>query len=148
MWRAAQSDAAETQPGQVQLAPILMPLNPEVIQQYQRAGKKVPLSMTEARFAGKPEVTINRIHREPLLPTTQTLKAIVILVKFQDDPPGGPTTRLNPTVWDNMLFGDTYIRSGSHPADTTTIRTLKRFYNTVSYGNIDIVTLNLPSSVG
>ena len=156
--RATQMALAQSQPapdaqpnlahGARQLAPILMPLNPEVIQQYQRAGKKLPLSMTEVRFAGKPQVTINRIHREPLSPTTQTLKAIVILVKFLDNPPGGPTTRFRTTVWDSMLFRDAYIRSGSHPADTTTIRTLKRFYNTVSYGNIDIVTLNLPSSVG
>jgi immune inhibitor A len=173
VWEAARADAAQTEPGQIQLsqptratqmapaqsqpvqasfarcaqdvAPVLMPLNPEVVEQYQRAGKKVPLSMTEARFAGKPGVTINRIRREPLSPTTQELKAIVILVKFQDNPPGGPTTRFRTTVWDSMLFRDAYIRGG---ADTTTIRTLKRFYNTVSYGTVDIVTLNLPSSVG
>jgi immune inhibitor A len=171
LWEAARSDAAQTEPARVhlsqlaqsaqprpaqdvridqaqsprQLAPVLMPLNPEVIQQYQRAGKKVPFSVTEARFAGKPGVTINRIQREPLSPTNQQLKAIVILVKFLDTPPGGPDTNFIPTVWDNMLFSDTYIRGG---ADTTTVRTLKRFYNTVSYGTVDIVTVNLPSTVG
>lgn len=101
--------------------------------------------MTEAKFAGKPGVTINRLYREPLSPTTQTVKAIVILVKFQDNPPGGPTTRFRSTVWDSMLFRDAYIRGGT---DTTTIRTLKRYYSSVSYGNVDIVTLNLPSTVG
>lgn len=143
------------EPGPRLLAPDLMPLNPEVIQQYLRAGKKVPYSMTEARFANKPHVTINRIARQPLsiarqplAPTVQNVKAIVILVKFQDNPPGGPVTRFRPTIWDSMLFRDKYIRSGNHPADTTTVRTLKRFYNTVSYGNVDIVTVNLPSTVG
>jgi immune inhibitor A len=168
VWAASSPDAVQTEPGRVQLsqlrqagpaqitqpqpslrdaqpAPVLMPLNPEVVQQYKSAGKKVPLSMTEARFAGKPGVTINRIHREPLSPTFQQLKAIVILVQFTDNPPGGPPTRFRTTVWDSMLFRDAYIRGGT---DTTTIRTLKRFYNTVSYGNVDIVTVNLPSSVG
>jgi len=125
-----------------------MPLNPEIVQQYKSAGKKVPFSMTEARFAGEPISTINRIQREPLAPNVQTVKAIVILVRFLDNPPGGPVTRFRATIWDSMLFRDSYIRSGSHPADTTTVRTLKRFFSTISYGNIDIVTLNLPSSVG
>jgi M6 family metalloprotease-like protein len=47
-----------------------------------------------------------------------------------------------------MLFRDAYIRSGSHPADTTTIRTLKRYYDSISYGEIEIVTVNLPSAIG
>ena len=112
--------------------------------------------MTEARFANKPHVTVNRISRQPLslfskqplAPAVTNVKAIVILVQFLDNPPGGPVTRFRPTIWDSMLFRDKYIRSGNHPADTTTVRTLKRFYNTVSYGNVDIVTVNLPSSVG
>jgi len=144
----ARGEQTSSAPDTRLLTPVLMPLNPEIVQQYQRAGKKVPLSMTEAKFAAKPNVTINRIQREPLSPAVQTLKAIVILVKFQDNPPGGPATRFRPTIWDSMLFRDTYIRSGSHPADTTTIRTLKRFYSAVSYGNIDIITLNLPGTVG
>lgn len=122
-----------------------MPLNPEVIQQYQSSGKRVPLAMTEAKFAGQPGVTINRLYRTPLSPTTQTVKAIVLLVKFQDNPPGGPATRFRPTVWDSMLFNNAYIRGG---ADTTTIRTLKKYFSTISYGNVDIVTLNLPGTVG
>ncbi|MCX5801398.1 MAG: M6 family metalloprotease domain-containing protein [Candidatus Eisenbacteria bacterium] len=168
VWQAALSDVARaerpqttqpqlaaTEPAQatraslaavnIQLVPTLMPLNPEVVQQYKNAGKKVPFSMTEARFTEKPGVRINRISREPLSPTTQTVKAIVILVQFPDTPPGGPATRFRPTVWDSMLFGDAYLRGGT---DTTTVRTLKRFYSTVSYGTVDIVTVDLPSTVG
>jgi M6 family metalloprotease-like protein len=47
-----------------------------------------------------------------------------------------------------MLFRDAYIRSGSHPADTTTIRTLKRYFDSISYGEVEIVTVNLPSAIG
>jgi immune inhibitor A len=131
-------------PGAQDLAPAFMPLNPDVVQSYQATGRAVPLARAEARFAGRPNVTINRIQR-PSSATAGTVKAIVLLVKFTDDPPGGPTTRFRPTVWDSMLFRDTYIRGG---ADTTTIRTLKRFYSAVSFGTVDIVTLNLPGSVG
>jgi M6 family metalloprotease-like protein len=122
-----------------------MPLNPEVVERYTRVGKKVPISMTEARFAGEPGMTTNRVKHKPLSPAGQTLKAIVILVKFPDDPPGGPTTRFRPTIWDSLLFGDTYIRGG---LDTTSTKTLRNFYREVSYGTVDIVTLDLPSSVG
>jgi M6 family metalloprotease-like protein len=44
-----------------------------------------------------------------------------------------------------MLFGDVYVRGG---ADTTTMRTLRRFYQAASYGTVDIVTLDLPSASG
>jgi len=126
------------------LAPSFMPLNPEIVTKYQSAGQKVPLEMTEARFAGKEAVTINRLEKEPLSPG-DTVKAIVILVGFTDNPPGGPTTRFRATVWDSMLFRDAYIRGGT---DTTTIRTLKRYFKSISYGEIDIVTVNLPSAIG
>jgi M6 family metalloprotease-like protein len=139
---------ADPAPGALETAPALMPLDPEIVARYQRAGLRLPTSMTEARFAGKVHATINRIRRGALAPAALSVKAIVILVRFTDNPPGGPTTRFRATVWDSMLFGDRYIRSGSHPADTTTIRTLKRFYSTVSYGDVDIVTLDLPGTVG
>ena len=130
--------------GNYDMAPSFMPLNPEVVNQYKSLGQKVPLEKTEARFAGKEKLTINRLQKEPLSPN-DTLKAIVILVGFADNPPGGPTTRFRTTVWDSMLFRDAYIRGG---ADTTTIRTLKNFYKEVSYGTVDIVTVNLPSAIG
>lgn len=124
--------------------PSFMPLNPEVVDSYTRAGKPVPLAMTEERFAGREGVTINRLQLEPLSPG-DSVKAIVILVQFTDNPPGGPATRFRSTVWDSMLFKDKYIRGG---ADTTTMRTLKRYYDSVSYGTVDIVTLNMPSTIG
>jgi M6 family metalloprotease-like protein len=121
-----------------------MPLNPEVADDYVTAGQKVPIEKTEARFAERQDLTINQATR-PEIPLDDEVKAIVLLVEFTDDPPGGPTTRFSPGVWDSMLFGDYYVRGG---ADTTTTKTLKRFYDECSYGTVDIVTLNLPSAVG
>jgi len=131
-------------PGAPGLAPHLMPLDPEVVQAYQAAGRPVPRSSAEARFADRTNVRINRLERPAAL-TATNVKAIVLLVQFTDDPPGGPTTRFRSTVWDSMLFRDNYIRGG---ADTTTTHTLKHFYNTISHGAVEIVTLDLPSATG
>ncbi len=141
---AAPALAAAAPTGASAVAPALMPLNPDVVRSYQATGRVVPFSCTEARFAGRPQITVNRI-QNPTGVKAGAVKAIVLLVKFADDPPGGPTTRFRPTVWDSMLFGDAYVRGG---ADTTTIRTLRRFYQAVSYGTVDVVTLNLPSAIG
>jgi M6 family metalloprotease-like protein len=127
-----------------QYAPHFMPLNPEVAEAYKQAGQKVPLQMTEARFAEREDLTINQLTHTALA-AGDSVRAIVLLVDFTDNPPGGPTTRFSPGVWDSMLFGDYYVRGG---ADTTTTKTLKRFYDEVSYGAVDIVTLDLPSVVG
>ena len=137
-------------------APSLMPLDPEVVGSYRARGLAVPTDRTEARFAGRPRSTVNRVTRPTALAGTAstastagtaatTVRAIVLLVGFTDTPPGGPEARFRSTVWDSMLFADTYIRGG---ADTTTIRTLKRYYQAASYGTVEIVTLDLPGSVG
>lgn len=125
-------------------APALMPLDPEVVQQYRASGRSVPVRFTEERFAGRPEVSVNRV-RSAAQMVSGSLKAIVLLVEFTDDPPGGPSTRFDAGVWDDMLFGTTYVRGG---ADTSTTRTLKNYLQEISYGNVDVVTLHLPSAVG
>ena len=131
-------------PGAAQSAPDFMPLDPDIVQSYRAMGLQVPRSSAEARFAGRTNVRINRIERPAAL-TSTSVKAIVLLVRFADDPPGGPTTGFRSTVWDSMLFRDNYLRGG---ADTTTTHTLKHFYNSISHGSVDIVTLNLPSVTG
>lgn len=139
------------------VAPALMPLDPEIVQAYRAQGLPVPENQVEARFAARPGVHVNRVTRPTALRGADTralgtsataatdVRAIVLLVGFTDTPPGGPEVRFRPTVWDSMLFGDVYVRGG---ADTTTVRTLKRYYQTVSFGEVDIVTLDLPGTVG
>lgn len=138
------ADNPQTVVDRAKISPDFMPLNPEVAEAYNSVGAKVPLRMTEERFAGGETTSINKIQSTTKL-TGESVKAIVLLVEFLNDPPGGPTVRFSPGVWDSMLFGDYYVRGG---ADTTTTRTLKRFYDEVSYGAVDIITLNLPSSLG
>jgi immune inhibitor A len=58
-----------------------------------------------------------------------TWNALVIFVKFSDKP-----AQVQTSSFDNLLFGSSY---GS----------LRDFYKKVSYGNLDIVTVNLPSTM-
>jgi M6 family metalloprotease-like protein len=139
------------------VAPSLMPLDPEIVQAYRAQGLAVPENQVEARFVGRSGIHVNRVARPTTLPRADAralgtsgtaateVRAIVLLVGFTDAPPGGPAVRFRPTVWDSMLFGDVYVRGG---ADTTTVRTLKRYYQTISYGAVDVVTLDLPGTVG
>ncbi|MFH1841776.1 MAG: M6 family metalloprotease domain-containing protein, partial [bacterium] len=124
--------------------PHLMPLNPDVIDAARARGETIEPSRTEARFVHKGGRDINAPGEVRDL-KAQTVKAIVLLVEFTDNPPGGPTTRYAPAVFDSMLFGQTYLRGG---LDTTTDRTLKNYYDEISYGDVDIVTLDLPGYVG
>lgn len=57
-------------------------------------------------------------------------KALAILVHFNDH-----SSSVNASFFDNLIFG-------------TSTGTVNHYYQTVSYGNLDIVTLDLPSSTG
>ena len=64
-------------------------------------------------------------------------------------PPGGSNTRLDLSYFDDLLFGTVYDppEYAAFPG-LPTDRTLKNYYQQVSYGNMDVVTLNLPSTIG
>ena len=61
---------------------------------------------------------------------TGSWKALAILVQFSDKP-----SQVNANYFDNLLFGQ---NTG----------TLHDYYEKVSYGNLDIITVNLPSTIG
>ncbi len=61
---------------------------------------------------------------------TGTFKALAVLVKFSDKPSG-----VNGVYFDSLLFDSI----------GTTVRD---FYNEISYGQLDLITVNLPSSLG
>jgi len=76
-------------------------------------------------------------------------KVLVLFVKTADDPPGGPAARADLRLFDDMLFGTTYdppayAAYSGHPTDST----LKNYFKEATYGAVDIVTLDLPSSTG
>lgn len=84
------------------------------------------------------------------LVTAAEQKVLVIFVEFEDTPPGAPETRLElGDYFDAMLFGEVYdppeyAAYPGHPTD----RTLKNYYDEVSYGQVEITTLNLPGDMG
>lgn len=91
----------------------------------------------------------------PPLTTAQTQKILVIFVEFTTLPPGGPDTRLDLGYFDSMLFGTVYDPPeyqswypGPPAAPYPTDRTLYNYFKEVSYGYIDIITLNMPSTQG
>ena len=85
------------------------------------------------------------------LNTASRQRVLVLFVDFTTPPPGGPASRLDLKIYfDSMLFGTKYDApefraSGvAYPTD----RTLFNYYKAVSYGQVDVVTLNLPSRLG
>jgi M6 family metalloprotease-like protein len=59
-----------------------------------------------------------------------TFNAIAILIDFSDN-----VAQVDPTYFDNLLYGTGY-------------GTVRHYYNEVTYGNLTIVTVNLPGSLG
>jgi M6 family metalloprotease-like protein len=124
------------------------PLRRGVIEALRARGKQVslpfPNSINQGRKFNPGGGTVGQLETAP------TQKVLVIFVAFTNAPPGGPDVRLDlATYFDPMLFGDTYDPSDyagipGHPTD----RTLKNYYSQVSYGAVDVVTLNLPSTMG
>ena len=62
--------------------------------------------------------------------TTRSYKQLVILVDFSDKP-----SQIQPAFFDNLIFSETG-------------NSVRKFYYENSYGNLDLVTVNLPSSLG
>lgn len=81
------------------------------------------------------------------LVTAAEQKVLVLFVEFTDDPPGGPSTRLPLSYFDDMLFGATYDPPEYNHTGPTD-RTLYNYYKEVSYGKVTVVTLNMPSALG
>lgn len=91
---------------------------------------------------------------DPLTPDA-TQKILVLFAEFTTLPPGGPSSRLDLHYFDDMLFGTVYNPPeyaawypGSPAAPYPIDRTLYNYFKEVSYGYIDIVTLNMPSAIG
>ena len=89
------------------------------------------------------------------LVTDPELRVFVIFVEFTNIPPGGPGDRLDLTYFDDMLFGTAYAPDEYRDPNRRkkgylgpTDRTLKNYFDEVSYGQVDVVTLNMPSSMG
>ncbi len=124
-----------------------IPIRPDAARALQAQGRKFKSPFPNSANQGKKFNPSGDVFG-PLV-TAPEQRVLVIFVDFTTMPPGGPATRLDMSYFDNMLFGTVYdppeyAPYGPHPTD----RTLKNFYQAVSYGQVDVITLNLPSSQG
>jgi M6 family metalloprotease-like protein len=124
-----------------------VPVNPDTLQELRAQGRgfriPFPNSINRGRKFNPGGSVI-----DPLT-TASEQKVLVIFVQFTTPPPGGPIDRLAMSYFDDMLFGTVYDPPQYtvvplHPTD----RTLKNYYQQVSYGQVDVITLNLPSALG
>ena len=125
-----------------------VPLRQAAAEALRVKGKTLGLSFPNAINQGRKFNPVGDVI--PALVTAPQQKVLVIFVRFTDNPPGGPTGRLDlATYFDAMLFGTVYdppeyAPYGGYPTD----RTLKNYFGAVSYGSVDIVTADLPSKTG
>lgn len=107
-----------------------MPPHPSLLDKIARGEVKLPSYMAapELRPLGGPD-------QPEAAPSglTGTIRALVVVVDFSDKVHTAPAT-----YYDNLIFAAPVTGRGS----------VRDFYNEVSYGKVDIVTVNLPSSLG
>lgn len=123
-------------------------LRPDVVQALRAQGKafnkdRFPNSVNQGKKFNPGGDVIGQLQ------TAAQQNVLVIFVKFQDNPPGGPEQRVDLAYYDDLLFHTTYDppEYKDYP-DYPTDRTLKNYYHDVSYGKVNVVTLNMPSSMG
>jgi immune inhibitor A len=106
-----------------------MPPHPSLLDKIARGEVQLPGFMvnTALRAQGMP----NQPEKAPAS-LTGTLHALVVLVKFN-----GKVNTAPASFFDNLTF-----------PQPVTYPSVRDFYQKVSYGKVDIITLNLPSSLG
>jgi M6 family metalloprotease-like protein len=126
----------------------IVSLQPDVIQALRAQGKRINYPFPNTANKGKKFNPVGST--VGALNTAATQNVLVLFADFTTPPPGGPATRLDmATYFDPMLFGTVYdppeyAAYPGHPTD----RTLKNYYAEVSYGKVNVTTLNMPSTMG
>ncbi|MCP4581993.1 MAG: M6 family metalloprotease domain-containing protein [candidate division Zixibacteria bacterium] len=113
---------------------VAMPPHPDILEKIRRGEVAKPIFMTNPGYMA--EMGINQGPDEPLFqPGTiaANWNVLAVLVEFPDQLGGS-----NETDFDSLIFGQTYSVGAS----------LREFYSRASYGNLDIVTVNYPSTYG
>jgi M6 family metalloprotease-like protein len=107
-----------------------MPLHPRVVQMV-KDGILPESALENPQFYAQRGINQGKPNRLAALdqPSGQ-FKILAILVNFSDHP-----SQVAPSYFDNLLYG-------------TTGNTVRTFYTLASYGNLDIITVNLPSALG
>lgn len=128
----------------------IVSLQPDVAQALRAQGKRINYPFPNTANKGKKFNPGGEL--VGALQTAPEQNVLVLFVDFTTPPPGGPATRLDlGKYFDPMLFGDSYDPPEYKAAGFTTYptnRTLKNYYNEVSYGQIQVTTKNMPSQMG
>ena len=125
----------------------IVPINPHALAALEAQGKTLNDTPTIGVNHGR---KFNpRGDLVPALATPEEQRVLVLFVDFSDEPPGGPTQRLDLSYFDDMLFGTTYDppEYAAYPGHPTG-RTLVNYFKEASFGQVDIVTPDLPTSTG
>jgi immune inhibitor A len=110
--------------------------HPDLLQKIQSGEIEIPYylkNIDRLRSEGVNTPAILPNGKPPELPSANTednYNAIAILVDFSDN-----VAQVNPDYFDSLLYG-------------TGTGTVRHYYDEVTYGNLTIVTVNLPSSIG
>jgi len=131
-------------------APSVIPINPEAAKALRAQERTFRYPFPNSANQGKKFNPGG--DNVGVIATASVQKVLVIFVKFTNDPPGGPASRLDLGYFDDMLFGTEYSPSEYDPykpfMTVPTDRTLKNYFDDVSYEAVDVVTLNMPSALG
>lgn len=103
---------------------VVMPPHPNLLERARRGEISSPLGAPASAQPGIDQP------QQLAAPPRGTWKVLAILVQFSDN-----RSQVSPSNFDQLLFGGAF---GS----------LNHYYRAVSYGALDIVTVNLPSSTG
>ena len=108
-----------------------MPPSPHLLNMIKSGQAIKPFFIDQPDFFKSKGIDQGKSHRLAALdhPTGQ-FKALAILVKFSDH-----NSQVQPSYFDSLIYGS----NGN---------TVNDYYSEVSYGHLDIITVNLPSSLG
>ena len=123
-------------------------MNPDAEQTLKAQGKSLDYPFPNMNNNGR-KFNPSTLDLEPLVSPEGDQPVIAIFVQFTNPPPGGPSTRIDLSYFDNMLYGKIYDPPEyapyvGHPTD----RTLRNYWEEVSYGKIFVTTHNMPSTLG
>ncbi|MBN2549689.1 MAG: M6 family metalloprotease domain-containing protein [Anaerolineales bacterium] len=106
----------------------IMPPHPSLLEQARLGKITLPESITDPEY--RQQLGIDQPNPLAIQTPASTWKTIALLVKFTDK-----SNLVSATYFDSLLFGASQGQ-------------MNHYYKAVSYNQLDIVTVNLPSSIG
>ncbi len=113
--------------------PHLMPPNPRLYDDLQSGDVQLPRFMTDPVWAQSVGLEGSSVDAASTTPISGTLNVLAVAIDFSDK-----VHTVTATAFDSLLFAAPRNGFGS----------VRDYYNEISYGRVDLVTVNLPSSMG